>query len=92
MSLTSGNTFVKRWLASQREEQLMEYFRLQHPVGKVILCDESVCEEIADYLELDEEEHERFVCANHTSSDKHASVLLRRTPSGGYPYRSRHAA
>jgi hypothetical protein len=35
----------------------MEYFRLEHPVDKVILCDDSVCNEIADYLELDEEDH-----------------------------------
>jgi hypothetical protein len=72
----------------------MEYFRLQHPAHKVILCDlsdHSVCEEIADYLELDEEDHEHFVCATHTRSDKHASVLLRRAPGAGYPYRSRHA-
>jgi hypothetical protein len=75
---------------SQRE--LMEYFRLEHPAGKVILCDHSVCEEIADYLELDEEDHEHFVCATHTSSDQHASVLLRRAAGAGYPYRSRRAA
>lgn len=72
----------------------MEYFRLEHPAGKVILCDysdHSVCEKIADYLEL-EEDHEHFVCATHTSSDQHASVLLRRAPGAGYPYRSRRAA
>ena len=70
----------------------MEYFRLENPVGKVILCDDSVCNEIADYLELDEEDHEHFVCATHTGSNKHASVLLRRASGAGYPYRSRRAA
>lgn len=70
----------------------MEYFRLEHPAGKVILCDDSVCNEIADYLELDEEDHENFVCATHTGSTKHASLLLRRASGAGYPYRSRRAA
>jgi hypothetical protein len=70
----------------------MEYFRLEHPAGKVILCDDSVCNEIADYLEHDEEGHEHLVCATHTGSDRHASVLLRRAPGAGYQYRSRHAA
>ncbi len=27
----------------------MEYFRLEHPASEVILCDDSVCNEIADY-------------------------------------------
>jgi hypothetical protein len=70
----------------------MEYFRLEHPAGKVILCDHPVCDKIADYLELDEVDHEHVVCATHTSSDKHALVLYRRSPGAGYQYRSRHAA
>jgi hypothetical protein len=59
----------------------MEYFRLEHPAGKLILCDDSVCDEIADYLELDEADHEHFVCATHTSSDRHASVLPAAPPT-----------
>jgi hypothetical protein len=70
----------------------MEYFRLEHPAGKAILCDDSVCDQIADYMELDKKDHEHFVCSTHTGSKKHASVLLRRAPGAGYPYRSRHAA
>jgi len=70
----------------------MEYFRLEHPAGRLILCDHSACEEVADYLELEIDGREGFVCATHTASDKHASVLLRRVPRVGSQYRSRRAA
>jgi len=70
----------------------MEYFRLEHSAGRLILCDHANCEGVADYLHLDEQDHEHFVCATHTISEKHALVLLRRTPGAGYPYRSRLAA
>jgi hypothetical protein len=33
------------------------------------------CERIADYLEVNEDGGENFVCATHTSSERHASVL-----------------
>jgi hypothetical protein len=61
----------------------MEYFRLDHPPDRLILCDRSNCEDIADYLEVNENEREDFVCAAHTSSIRHASVLPKGVPSKG---------
>jgi hypothetical protein len=34
-----------------------------------------MCEDIADYLEVNEHGGEDFVCAAHTSSERHVSVL-----------------
>ena len=59
----------------------MEYFRFDHPPDRVILCDRSKCEEIADYLEINEQGHEDLVCAAHTSSERHASVLPEGVPN-----------
>ncbi len=53
----------------------MEYFRVDHPLDRLILCNRSNCEEIADYLELNERGRENFACAARTSSERHASVL-----------------
>ncbi len=53
----------------------MEHFRLEHPADRLIVCDHSDCGEIADYLELDEGCREDLVCAAHTSSERHVSVL-----------------
>jgi hypothetical protein len=69
----------------------MEYFRLDHPPGRLILCDRSTCEGIADYLELDEQGGEDFVCAAHTSSERHVAVLPKAVPRSE-PHRSRSAA
>jgi hypothetical protein len=69
----------------------MEYFRLEHPPDRLILCNRPDCEHIADYLELDEQGCEDLVCAAHTSSEKHASVL-REGVSSAEPRRSRLAA
>jgi hypothetical protein len=70
----------------------MEYFRLDHPPDRLILCNRSNCEDIADYLEVNEHGREDFVCAAHTSSQRHASVLPKGVPSGGAdPRRSRPA-
>jgi len=57
----------------------MECFRLEHPADRLILCDHSDCEEIADYLELQEGGREDLFCAAHTSSQKHVSVLPSRS-------------
>ena len=71
----------------------MEYFRLNHPPDRLILCNRSPCEDIADYLEINEHGREDFVCAAHTSSQRYASVLPKGVPSGGGdPHRSRAAA
>jgi len=59
----------------------MEYFRLDHPPDRLILCNRSNCEDIADYLEVNEHGREDYVCAAHTSSKRHASVLPKGLPS-----------
>ena len=53
----------------------MEYFRVDHPPDRLILCDRSNCENVADYQEVNERGLEDRVCAAHTSSERHASVL-----------------
>jgi len=58
----------------------MEYFRFDHPPDRLILCHRSNCEGIADYLEINEQGREDLVCAAHTSSEMHASVLPKSTP------------
>jgi hypothetical protein len=68
----------------------MEHFRLEHPPDRLILCNRSKCEGIADYLEVNEHGGEDFVCAAHTSSERHASVLPKRVYVE--PHRSRAAA
>jgi hypothetical protein len=73
------------------EDDLMEYFLLEHPPDRIILCTRSGCESIADYLEVNEQGGEDFVCAAHTSSERHASVLPKGVPSAE-PHRSRSAA
>jgi hypothetical protein len=69
----------------------MEYFRLDHPPDRLILCNRSNCEDIADYLEVNEQGSEDFVCAAHTSSARYVSVLPKRVPNAE-PDRSRSAA
>jgi len=68
----------------------MEHFRLEHPPDRLILCHRSNCEDIADYLEVNEHGREDFVCAAHTSSERHASVLPTGVPSAE-SHRSRSA-
>ena len=65
----------------------MEYFRFDHPPNRLILCDRVNCEDIADYLEIDERGRDDLVCAAHTSSKKHASVLPK-----GVPHAERHGS
>ena len=65
----------------------MEYFRFDHPPDRLILCHRSNCEGIADYLEINEQGREDLVCAAHTSSEMHASVLPK-----GIPHVERHAS
>jgi hypothetical protein len=69
----------------------MEYFCLDHPPDRLILCHRSNCKGIADYLEVSEQGGEDFVCAAHTNSVMHASVLPKAVPSAE-SYRSRPAA
>ena len=69
----------------------MKHFRLEHPPDRLILCHRSNCEDIADYLEVNEHGREDFVCAAHTSSERHASVLPTGIPRAE-PHRSRPAA
>jgi hypothetical protein len=59
----------------------VEHYRLEHPAAdQLILCTHSTCEDIADYVEVNETWRENFVCAAHTSSERHASVLPKRVP------------
>jgi len=53
----------------------MEYFRIEHPPNRLILCNRGNCEDIADYIEVNEHGVKDWVCAVHTSSVRHASVL-----------------
>jgi hypothetical protein len=53
----------------------MEYFRLDHPPDRLILCHRSNWKGIVDYQEVNEKGLEDLVCATHTSSERHASVL-----------------
>ena len=69
----------------------MEYFRVDHPPDQLILCNRSNCEDIADYLEVNEHSRKEFACAAHTSSVRHASVLPKGVASAE-PHRSRPAA
>jgi hypothetical protein len=69
----------------------MEYFCLDHPPDRLILCDRSTCEGIADYLEVNAQGGENYVCAAHTSSERHVAVLPKAVPRSE-PHRSRSAA
>jgi hypothetical protein len=44
----------------------MEFFHLQHPLNATVLCDRKGCEQVDDYLEVDDHGHEYRVCAVHT--------------------------
>jgi hypothetical protein len=70
----------------------MKYFRLDHPPDRLILCNRSNCEDIADYLEVNEHGREDFVCAAHTTSVRHVSVLSEGVPSDNDLGRSRPTA
>ena len=70
----------------------MEFFQLHHPPDATVLCDRKGCEEVADYLEVDDHGQECRTCASHTDSKTHASRLPTRKPSAGLPFRSRTAA
>jgi hypothetical protein len=85
-----ANSEMNHWLLASLED-FMEYFRFDHPPDRLTLCNRSNCEDIADYLEVNEEGREDFVCAAHTSSERHVSVLPKGVPSAE-PYRSRPAA
>jgi len=58
----------------------VEYFCLDHPSDQLILCSCSGCKNIADYLEVNDHGNQEFVCAFHTSSERHASVLPTAVP------------
>ena len=70
----------------------MEYFLLEHPSGKTILCDRQNCRGVADYLEIDSQGHELRVCASHTTSKKHVSRLSERSPNLELPFKNRLVA
>lgn len=69
----------------------MKHFRLEHPPDRLFLCNRPDCEDIADYLEINEQGREDFVCATHTGSERHVSVLAKGVPSAE-PLRSRFVA
>jgi hypothetical protein len=70
----------------------MKFFHLHHPPDVTVLCDRKGCEQVADYLEVDDHGHEYRVCASHTDSKTHASRLPTRKPSPDLPFRSRPPA
>ena len=53
----------------------MEFFQLHHPLNATVLCDRKGCEQVADYLEVDDSGHEYRLCASHTDSKTHSSRL-----------------
>jgi hypothetical protein len=69
----------------------MNFFQLHHPLDVTVLCDCKGCEQVADYLEVDDHGHEYRVCAMHTDSKRHASRLPTRKLSPDLPFRSRPA-
>jgi hypothetical protein len=72
------------WLVAANAVNLelrMEFFQLHHPLNVIVLCDRKGCEQVADYLEVDDHGHEYRVCAMHTDSKTHASRLPTRKPS-----------
>jgi hypothetical protein len=70
----------------------MEFFRLHHPEDVTVLCDHERCEQVADYLEVDDHGREQRACAMHTASKRHALRLPAREPGFDRPFRSRPAA
>jgi hypothetical protein len=70
----------------------MEFFQLHHPPEATVLCDCKPCEQVADYLEVDDHGQEYRTCASHTDSKTHASRLPTRKLSPDLPFRSRAAA
>jgi len=70
----------------------MEFFQLHHPLNVIVLCDRKGCEQVADYLEVDDHGHEYRLCASHTDSKTHSSRLPTRKPSPDLPFRSRSAS
>ena len=70
----------------------MDFFQLHHPLNATVLCDRKGCEQVADYLEVDDHGHEYRLCASHTDSKTHSSRLPTRKPSPDLPFRSRPAA
>jgi hypothetical protein len=73
--LSKSDPFARPVLAGSHQwEDFMEYFCLDHPPDRLILCDRSSCERIADCLEVNEQGGESFVCAAHTTSERHVAV------------------
>jgi hypothetical protein len=70
----------------------MKFFQLHHPPDVTVLCDRMGCQQVADYLEVDDHGHEHRVCASHTDSKTHISVLATREPNPDIPFRHRPAA
>jgi hypothetical protein len=68
----------------------MEFFQLHHPLNVTVLCDRKGCEQVADYLEVDDHGQEYRVCAMHTDSKTHSSRLPTRKPSPVRPTNRNH--
>jgi hypothetical protein len=54
----------------------MKYFRLDHPPDRLILCNRSKCEDIADYLEVNEHGSENCFCAGAAIAKAGFKVLF----------------
>ena len=82
------------WLVTTKPTALqlrMEFFQLHHPLNVIVLCDRKPCEQVADYLEVDDHGQEYRLCALHTDSKTHASRLPTRKPNPDLPFRNRPA-
>jgi hypothetical protein len=63
----------------------MQHFQLEHDLDRVTRCDFAACGEVADHLDIDEENREIHACKAHTTSQGHASLLPKRKLGPGFP-------
>jgi hypothetical protein len=59
----------------------VEYFRLDSPADRLILCHRSQCDDIAASPEIKEPGGEDFACSVHAGSRRYASVLPKGVPT-----------
>jgi hypothetical protein len=70
----------------------MEYFQAEHPKTETFICDYAGCNQVADYLEINEQGHEYLACETHKTADRHASRLPKRAPNPALPHRTQRPA
>ncbi len=65
----------------------MQHFQLSHPSDQICYCDFAACSEVADHLDIDDEDREIHACKTHTTSQEYAYLLPKRAPGPGFPCR-----